>query len=354
MRTGIANLPLHYGAAPRWLFERMTMLAREVVRCIVEDGGPGQVLAKLSDPFWFQAFGAVLGFDWHSSGVTTTVCGALKQGLKGLESETGILVAGGKGATSRKTPEEIARYSDRFSLDGDNLIYASRLSAKVDSNAVQDGYQIYQHCFFTTLSGEWAVVQQGMNEATRYARRYHWLSDKVTSFVNEPHAAIASQARGGEVLNLVASESEEARDTIASVSRETPEKVVAELRRMSTLTLPPRHEVLFADIRPDSLNRILLKTYEGQPQDFERLLGMRGVGGKTLRALSLIADLAYGAKTSVRDPATFSFAHGGKDGHPYPVDRETYGRSIDTLRRAVERAKLGDRERLEALKRLAV
>jgi len=353
MRTGTAHLPLHYGAAPRWLFERMTLLAREIVRCLVEEAGPEHVLARLSDPFWFQAFGSVLGFDWHSSGLTTTACGALKEGLRGLERDTGIFVAGGKGKTSRKTPAEIAQHCETLGLEGDPLIYASRLSAKVDNNALQDGYQIYQHTFFFTRQGHWAVVQQGMNEATAYARRYHWLSESLISFVDEPHAAICSQAIGQHVLNLVAHESEQARQAVTVLSHEKPDVLVGEVRKMQGLSLPRRHEVLVSDIRPDSLARILLKTYERQPEDFERLLGMQGVGAKTLRALSLIADLLYGVKTSLRDPARFSFAHGGKDGHPYPVDRDLYDRSIEALRQAVERAKIGDRERLMALRRLA-
>ena len=353
MRTGTAHLPLHYGAAPRWLFERMTLLAREIARCLVEEAGPEEVLRKLSDPFWFQAFGSVLGFDWHSSGLTTTACGALKEGLRGLERDTGIFAAGGKGKTSRKTPTEISEHCDRAGLDGDPLIYASRLSAKVDNNAVQDGYQIYHHAFFFTQSGHWAVVQQGMNDATGYARRYHWLSDSLTSFVDEPHAAICAQKMSRDVLNLVAHESEQARQTVTALSHERPDALVGEMRKIQNLELPRRHEVLASDVRPDSLARILLKTYERQPEDFERLLGMGGVGAKTLRALSLIAELIYGVKTSMRDPARFSYAHGGKDGHPYRVDRETYDRSIETLRQAVERAKIGDRERLSALRRLA-
>ncbi len=320
-RTGVANLPLHYGATPRWLFERMTRLARQLTLVIVEEFGPQEVLAKLSDPLWFQAFGCVLGFDWHSSGVTTTVCGALKEGLRGLEKDSG-------------------------------LVYASRMAAKVDSAALQDDYQLYHHTFVFSSDGAWTVIQQGMNEATRWARRYHWLSSAVDDFVCEPHKAICSDGRG-VVLNMVAEESDQCRDLSARLAGERPDKLVGELKRLQTLELPQRHHIQPSDIHPDKLAKIFLKTYERQPQDFERLLGMEGVGAKTIRALALVSELVYGAKASVRDPARFSFAHGGKDGHPYPVDRRTYDRSIEALRAAVERAKLGRREKLEALRRLA-
>ena len=351
-RTGTAQLPLHYGAAPRWLFERMTRLARQVTLVIVEEFGPQEVLAKLSDPLWFQAFGCVLGFDWHSSGVTTTVCGALKEGLRGLEKDSGLFVAGGKGKTSRKTPGELEAFGERFGFEPAGLVYASRMAAKVDSAALQDGYQLYHHTLVFSGDGAWTVIQQGMNEATRWARRYHWLSSAVDDFVCEPHKAICSDGRG-VVLNMVAQESDRCRDLSAELAGQNPDKLVGELKRLQTLELPERHHLEASDIHPDKLAKIFLKTYERQPEDFERLLGMEGVGAKTIRALALVSELVYGAKASVRDPARFSFAHGGKDGHPYPVDRAIYDRSIEALRAAVERAKLGQREKLEALRRLA-
>jgi hypothetical protein len=355
MRTGLANLPLHGGSAPRWLFERMTRLSREITRCIVEEYGPREMLTRLADPWWFQAFGCVLGFDWHSSGVTTTVCGALKQALRGTEADLGLFVAGGKGKTSRRTPDDIAAYGERFSIGRDpgELIYASRMSAKVDNTAVQDGYQLYHHTFVFTRDGDWAVVQQGMNDETGWARRYHWLSPAMESFVCEPHSGVCSEGSGQQVLNMVARESEPARQTTAALSQEKPERLVREIERMQALTLPGRHQVLVSELRPDSLRRIWLKSYERQPQDFQQLLEVRGVGPTAIRALALIADLVYGVKASVRDPAKFSFAHGGKDGYPYPVDRETYDRSIEMLRQAVNRARIGDREKLDALRRLA-
>jgi len=352
-KTGTADLPLHYGRAPRWLFQRMALLAREVSLAIVTEFGVQEMLRRLADPFWFQSFGCVLGFDWHSSGVTTTVCGALKVGLRDLQHELGLYIAGGKGGASRKTPQEIEERGADLQVDPASLVYASRIVAKVDSSALQDGYQIYHHVFFFDRQGHWCVVQQGMNVDRRYARRYHWLSEGLQDFVVEPHSAICCDQRG-EVLNLVARESEEARSISAALAREMPGKLVSELQRLQELELPRRHQVWLADVHPKRLQRIFLATYERQPSDFEMLLGMPGVGPKTIRALSLLSELVYGAQVSTRDPARFSFAHGGKDGYPYPVDRATYDRSIETLRTAIRQAKLGRRDKLEAFKRLSL
>lgn len=332
----------------------MTVLARTIAEAIVLDHGPAIFLERLSDPFWFQAFGCVLGFDWHSSGVTTTVCGALKVGLAGAETDTGIHVAGGKGAASRRTPAQLQTTAARLGLDGDRLVYASRMSAKVDSAAVQDGYQIYHHSFFFTPAGDWAVVQQGMQETSRTARRYHWLGSRVTDFVCEPHTAICSQRPAQMVLNLVAAEAGGARGAAATVARQDPAAVRRELGRILSLEMPARHHVdIRKDIAPRNLQKVLIRTYESQPADFEALLALDGVGPRSLRALALIAELAHGEPASLRDPARFSFAHGGKDGHPYPVDRETFDRSIEWLRDAVAQARLGGDERLRALRRLA-
>ncbi len=351
MRTGIAHLPLHYGKAPKWLFQRMKALAREIITIIVEEFGPEEILRRLSDPFWFQAFGCVLGFDWHSSGLTTTVCGALKEGIKGMERDLGLFVAGGKGGTSRKTPREIEEVGHCLAVDAGPLIYASRMAAKVDSAALQDGYQIYHHSFIFTLKGSWAVIQQGMNEATRYARRYHWLGEGVSDFVCEPHSAICCDQRG-IALNMVAKEASGARDTVALLSTQKPHLLISEVKKLQTLELPSSHQVLIKDVHPDRLYQIFTRTYERQPQDFETLLGMEGVGPKTIRALALLSDLVYGKKPSFRDPVRFSFAHGGKDGHPYPVDRKGYDKSIEILRRAVSSAKIGNREKLKAIQKL--
>ena len=330
----------------------MKRLAREITLVIIDEFGPEEMLRKLSDPFWFQAFGCILGFDWHSSGLTTTVCGALKDGIRGMERDLGLFVAGGKGKFSRQTPYQIEEYGNALSLDPQPLVYASRMSAKVDSAAVQDGYQLYHHTFIFTARCNWTVIQQGMNETNRYARRYHWLSSTVQDFVCEPHQAVCCDQRG-ETLNLVAQESKETRKASAIIACENPDRITSELRKIKELDLPRHHEVLINDINPERLKKILIKTHEKQPDNFEHLLGIEGVGPKTVRSLSLISELIYGAKPSFRDPARFSFAHGGKDGHPYPVDRKNYDLSIEILRKSIRSAKLGEREKIEALKRLS-
>lgn len=362
MKTGTASLPLHYGKAPRWLFTLMTRLAREISVVIIKERGVKEFLTKLSDPYWFQAFGCALSFDWHSSGLTTTTCGALKEGLKPLQKDIGLFVCGGKGATSRKTPEEIKNYARHFDIsiyDSEKLIYSSKISAKVDNNALQDGYQLYHHNFFFTKDADWAVVQQGMSPAGGglrggWARRYHWLSDSVLDFVNEPHTGIASQKSvpKNKIINLVAEKSAKARKTITELSGRKPEKNFKELKGLKTLSLPPKHRVLVSDLHPDYLEKILLSTYERQPENFETLLGMPGVGPKTIRALALISELIYKTPYSTTDPAKYSFAHGGKDGTPYPVNRQTYTNSIQFLRQAVKKAKIGHYEKLHALRRL--
>ncbi len=351
-RTGVANLPLHGGKAPRWLFERMTRLGREITIAIITEYGTQEMLNRLSDPYWFQALGCVLGFDWHSSGVTTTVCGALKEGIKELQPELGFFIAGGKGGTSRKTPSEIEAYGNLLKTDFSPLIYASRMSAKVDNSALQDGYQLYHHVFFFNNKGSWAVVQQGMNETNLYARRYHWLGEMVSDFVCEPHSGICTQTTA-DVLNLVANESGQARETIAQIaSQDKPDQIVDELKKIKSLELPARHALVAGDINPDRLFKIFAHTYEQQPENFEKLLGLEGVGPKTLRALSLISELVYEVPVSLRDPALYSFAHGGKDGIPYPVDRKNYDRSIEILHSALERARVGDTDKIAAIKRL--
>jgi uncharacterized protein len=331
----------------------MVRLSRELLGHVVAEYGPPEVLRRFSDPYWFQAFGCVLGFDWHSSGVTTTVCGAVKEAVKGSEKDFGFYAAGGKGATSRKTPGEITAACGTLSREPEPLVYASRMSAKVDSAAVQDGYDLYHHAFFFTPAGEWCVVQQGMSDATRTARRYHWLSETLPSFVEEPHAAVCCDARA-ESLNLVARENADIRDASAALSRQSPAETLDALDRLPRLVLPNRH-----DIRPDEdvatpyLKKILLKTYERAPENFETLLGMPGVGARTLRALALVSEVIYGKPASMRDPARFAFAHGGKDGHPFPVDRETYDRTIGILHGALDRSRLDRSEKIRAFKRLA-
>lgn len=352
MKTGIAHLPLHTGKAPAWLFQRMKELGREIILVILADYGAQELLRRLSDPHWFQALGCALGFDWHSSGLTTTVCGALKEGLNPLYKETGLAIAGGKGATSRKTPTEIAEASAALQRDSTPLIYASRMAAKVDNTALQDGYQLYHHLFLFTRDGRWAVIQQGMNAENRYARRYHWLGEQVQNFVCEPESAICCDRREAEVLNLVAADSEGTRVATTVLSREEPDHLLGEVEKLKTLELPARHAVALADLNPRRLRSVLLRTYEAQPEGFEELLRLPGVGPKSLRALALLSELIHGAPPSFQDPARYSFTHGGKDGHPFPVSREAYDTSIHFLRRALQAAKIGHTEKLRAFRRL--
>ncbi len=348
MRRGVAELPLHWGKAPVWLFERMERLIRAVAEVIVAEFGPEEMLRRFSDPVWFQSLGCVAGFDWHSSGLTTTVCGALKEGIKGLERDLGIFVCGGKGRASRRTPDGIRTFAEIFGLNGERLVNVSRLVAKVDSSALQDGYQIYHHIFIGTKKGNWAVVQQGMNTGTRWARRYHWFSEGLESFVVEPHKAIAG-APTPVVLNMVAFEAEEARSAVVSLAGQSPEKTLHEITRIK---LPQHHPVLISDIATGHLKKVLLTTYENPPADFVQFLLVPGVGPKTVRALALVAEVIYGAPLSFRDPVTYCFAHGGKDGYPYPVNRQDYDRSLSLLEAGIKEAKIGNREKLDALKRL--
>lgn len=354
MKTGQADLPLHYGKAPSWLFERMTKLTQQVLLTLADEYSPEEILRRLADPFWFQALGCLLGFDWHSSGLTTTTCGAIKESLKVIGDEIGLFMAGGKGKTSRQTPQEITLKLEKLGQvdKADNLVYASRLSAKVDSSAVQDGFQIYHHAFIFTPQGKWAVIQQGMNESLRAARRYHWLSDNLTSFVCEPHCGIISEVKN-TTLNLVDEGVDEARKAVTYLSCQKPEKTMKALKKYQEMKLPHRHHLLLSDINPARFKKTLLLTYEREASNFETLLAQSGVGAKTLRALSLLAELLYGTPLSWRDPARYSFAHGGKDGCPYPVNRRTYDQTIETLRQAVTQARLDKNEKIKALKRLA-
>lgn len=376
MRTGISTLPLHFGKAPIWLFSRMKRLAREITITIVEEYGPNEMLNRVADPYWFQAFGSVLGFDWHSSGLTTTACGALKEGIKGIEKDLGLFIAGGKGGRSRKTPKEIEEWGSKVSLKSSpqKLIYASRMSAKVDSTAIQDGYQLYHHNFFFTREGKWAVVQQGMPtnsysnksqwsyfNTSQYARRYHWLSDSVFSkanptkqehFVDEPGNAICDNRIQYKVLNLTSKKSEKARKVIKELAQENPYKIMKEITKMQKLHLGSGHDILVRDLNPKSIEKITLKTYERQPQNFEQLLGIKGVGPKAIRALTLISELTYGTKADWQDPVKYSFAHGGKDGIPYPVDKVTYEQSIQALKKAINKSRVERSEKKKMFMKL--
>jgi len=354
-RTGVADLSLHGGRAPRWLFERMVRLARALSLVILEEFGRREFLRRLSDPFWFQALGCLLGFDWHSSGLTTTVCGALKEALRPMSLEVGIFVCGGKARASLRTPEEILAAAERAGLPEDfrKFTEISRLAAKVDNTALQDGYQLYHHVFVFTVEGDWAVIQQGMNEATGLARRYHWFSGGISDLVEAPHSGIATARRETEVLDLTARKSRAIRENLCVLLREPPERLLREMECLPHLRLPARHALSEKDLHPRGLRKVLLAAYESPPRDFRELLLLRGMGPRALRALTLTAEVLYNVEASREDPARYAFAHGGKDGHPFPVDRRTYEESVVFLEEALRRVRLGERERLAALRRLA-
>lgn len=349
----VANLPLHGGKAPAWLFNRMKKMARQILLIIIKEYGPKELLKRISDPFWFQAFGCVLGFDWHSSGLTTTVNGAIKEALSGLENETGIFVAGGKGGKSRFTPDEISIFAEKNGFDGEKYIKISKLTAKVDSVAIQDGYQLYLHHIFFAKSGSWVVIQQGMNKNNKYARRYHWCSDEVKSFVEEPHKAICGDRKEEIVLNMTASESREARKTALDLSKTTPFKILKEIKVISSYNLPARHRIFKDDINPKNLGKILLQTYEKQPKDFENLLLIKGFGPKAMRSLVLLSEIIYKNEPSYNDPVTYSFTHGGKDGIPYPVDRKLYDDNIEFLKEILNSSRIEESEKSKAFRRLS-
>jgi len=347
-RTGTAELPLHGGRVPGWLAARMARLGRVIVEAIAHEHGRTEVLRRLASPFWFQSFGAVMGMDWHSSGITTSVIGALKRGLAPIERELGIHVCGGRGRASRRTPDELAALGDQVGLDVAALARASRLVAKVDSAAVQDGFDLYLHGFIVADDGAWVVVQQGMNGARRQARRYHWIWDRAGGFVDEPHAAIEGEP-GGDILNLTDRRAAGARDALGTLARGGPDGALASL---SELRMPAHHDVRAEDIDLGRLGRTLAAVAARGPEDFAELLLVPGVGARTLFALALVAEVVHGAPSRFADPARFSLAHGGKDGHPFPVPLRVYDETIAVLKRAVARAKLGDGERLAAIRRL--
>jgi len=363
-RTGVARLPLHYGKAPSWLVVRMVKLAKEMVTIIVDEYGSDTFLHRISDPFWFQALGCVLGYDWHSSGVTTVLTGVLKNAID--PEEHGLAVCGGKGKTSMQTPTEISHVGEKFSFSTDKvegLRYASRMSAKVDNTAIQAGYPLYHHAFFVTEKGSWAVVQQGMSLKDRTARRYHWLSEHAKNFVVEPHDAILGDVRREAALNMTAKESEGCRRTSIDITKEEPKKVARML-----LSIRPAYQKSLQEWMPKveqkeyitnvlSLPRTInwnavKRAYEFQPKNYEELLGIRGIGPATVRALALISELIYGEPPSWKDPVKYSFAVGGKDGVPFPVDKPTYDETIGILENAIRQAKVGTKERINAIKRL--
>jgi hypothetical protein len=365
-RSGSADLPLHGGRVPSWLAERMTRLGAVISQAIVMEYGREELLRRLAHPFWFQSFGAVMGMDWHSSGITTSVLGALKRGLKPLERELGLYVCGGRGKHSRRTPAELLAAGERSGLDGAGLASTSRLVAKVDSAAVKDGFDLYLHGFILAADGKWVVVQQGMNDGRRQARRYHWLSEGLQSFVDQPHAAIEGRG-GGEIVNLTdrrAAASREAQLELlrdlgaegvarewASMQRDTSAEPAAE-PVLPHLVMPDRHEVKGEDVVARRLHGALAAAAERGPEDFADLLSSPGVGARTVRALAMVAEVVHGAPCRFSDPARFSLALGGKDRRPFPVPTRVYDETIRVLKSAVEHASLGDDERLGAIRRL--
>ena len=385
--SGHADLPLHTGTVPRWLADRMMVLGTLITESLVENFGPDEVLVRLSDPLWFQSFGAVMGMDWHSSGITTSVMYALKRGLNPRAKELGIYVCGGRGKYSRMTPDELMDIAGREGLNGDQLVRNSKLVAKVDNNAVQDGFQLYQHNFILTRSGNWAVVQQGMNTDERKARRYHWCSTNLRSFVEEPHSGVVGD-NSGKILNLTDVEARSARSSILEMSREEPERMLREIVQIGkpasemillqggksspiqgelfpelvpqmeveekgrSIIMPAHHEVREQDVDLKRLGGVLATAYEAQPQDFDSLLLTPGLGPRTLQSLALVSEVIYGTPGRFTDPARFSFAHGGKDGHPFPVPLKIYDESIRVLRDSIEKSKLGYKDKSDCIRRL--
>jgi hypothetical protein len=355
-RSGTANLPLHYGQVPQWLAERMKEIGGAITLAIIHEYGRDEFLRRISDPFWFQAFGAVMGMDWHSSGITSSAMYALKRALNPISHETGLYILGGRGKYSRNTPAEITEISMKTGLDADKLIRSSRLSAKIDNTCIDDGYQIYLHNFILTDDGKWAVVQQGMNTINQTARRYHWLSENIKSFVDNPHTAIVG-AHKGDILNLSDVRSGRARDVIVEFLSLHPDKQLSEIQSLFSdtnrnLYMPSHHNVAPKDVNSKRMGAVLALAYEKQFKDFTDMLLLNGIGPRTIQSLALVSEVIYGAPARFSDPARFSFAHGGKDGHPAPVPLKVYDESISILKKGVNNAKIGNSDRLSALKKL--
>lgn len=377
-RKGYVNLPLHTDHTPRWLWHRMVKLSGAITEVILEEYGHEEFLNRISNPYWFQAFSCVIGFDWHSSGTTTTTCGALRASLS--PEEHGIAVLGGKGKNSLKTPSQLMQMGDSFNLSDkttDYLIRSSKLSAKIDNSCIQDTYTLYQHNFFLTEEGSWAVVQQGMNLNNKYARRYHWMSTDLDEFFSSPHTAIECDKKELNTLDMSSFDSKEARDISVDLINDNPEHLRTYFRRKNpsqtllsdffdlraedddptsfnrqpNFTMPSHHPVLDMDLS-DREFEVLKNAYEVQPEDYSELISLKGIGPKKIRALALISDLVYGKRASWEDPVKYSFAHGGKDGFPYPVDREVYDHSIQTIKDSLDQAKLDNKEKHDAIKRL--
>jgi len=384
-RSGIATFTLDYGKCPPWLFERMVKLGREMTRVLIEEYGPDEFIKRIADPVWFQSLGTVLAFDWNASGLTTILTAALKEAIRGQEKDLGVFIAGGKGKTSRKTPDEITNWGEKLNLPvpkTQSLVYGSKMAAKVDSALIQDGFQIYHHSFFFSRKGAWTVVQQGMNIGNQTARRYHWHSENIKDLVCEPHTGIISDSRQKTALNLTAKQSEKTREVstelVASgyhslikdiqllrkhsselhktlalkISSPHGESDLVKLLKLENIEF--RHHPVEAEDFSKSryLEKILWQVCDQQPENYEKLLAIKGVGPKTMRALALTAEVIYGARPSYEDPARYSFAHGGKDATPYPVDKKTYDQTIEIMKNAVQKTKLPFSEKRKIIERL--
>jgi len=347
MKRGSADLPLHYGTVPPWLAQRMSLLGGAIAEAIILDYGRTALLQRLSDPFWFQSLGCVLGMDWHSSGITTSVMNALKKAINKRSEELGVYVCGGRGKSSRQTPVELLQIADKTGLNGNELVRHSKLSAKVDNTAVQDGFQLYLHSFIVTKEGEWAVIQQGMNPNSRMARRYHWLSSSLNSFLEEPHTSVCGKNQG-LILNLTDKLASSTKEGILELTKEHPDKLLYE----TSLILLRHHEVKVEDVNLKRLGAALILAHETNVSDMESLLLLEGVGPRTVQSLTLVSEVIHGTPSRFSDPARFSFAHGGKDGHPHPVPLNVYDETIEIFDKAIHRSKLGDKDKSEALKNL--
>jgi len=378
--TGHADLPLHGGTVPKWLADRMMQMGTLIVESIIDNYGKKEVLVRLSDPLWFQSLGAVMGMDWHSSGITTSVMYALKRGINSRAREFGLCICGGRGKYSRRTPDELKFLADATGMDGDKLINSSKLVAKVDSTAVQDGFQLYMHNFILSSEGDWTVVQQGMNVEKKTARRYHWSSENLRSFIDTPHTGVTGENEG-LILNLTANDADSTRKRILDFSKENPDRVIKEIQNVikhddnkiivpetglsnipsnggieivpqRSIVMPAHHDVRAEDVNLKRLGAVLATAYEAEPKDFESLLLTPGLGPRTLQSLTLVSEVIYGTPSRFTDPARFSFAHGGKDGHPFPVPIKIFDESIRVLHDSIEKSKLGYKDKSECIRRL--
>lgn len=348
MKRGTADLPLHYGTVPPWLAERMSLLGGAIAEAIIIEYGRPALLQRLSDPFWFQSLGCVLGMDWHSSGITTSVMNALRKAINCRSEELGVYICGGRGKFSRETPNQLLEVANKTGLNGNELVRHSKLAAKVDNTAVQDGFQLYLHTFIVTKEGDWSVIQQGMNPNERMARRYHWLSSSLRSFMEEPHTSVCGRNQG-LILNLTDKQAAPTKEGIVELTKESPDKLMREV----SIILPNHHEVKAEDVNLKRLGAALILAHETNISDMESLLLLEGVGPRTLQSLTLVSEVIHGTPSRFSDPARFSFAHGGKDGHPFPVPTSVYDETIEVFDKAIRQARLGEKDKSNALKNLS-